>query len=113
MNNTLSAATLLLIVFTFLVVPGGCQSDTHSMASSKSDMTTVCKERYDSVVGAHRAHPNPGTNYNEVISTSQCPCCKTEISVCCENGTMMVKCGKFARNDVAFDKCMPPTGMEN
>ena len=110
MKKTLSSAVFLLAA-ALVPLTGGCQSDKHSMASSQSGMTTVCKECYDAVTAAHRMHPNPGANTNEVISTSQCPCCKTEMSVYCENGTMKVKCGGCAHNGVAFDKCMPLSAM--
>ena len=107
MKKTLSTAALSLAAA--LATLGGCQNSKHPMTGSQSGMTPVCKECYDAVTAAHRTHPNPGANTNEVISTSQCPCCKTEMSVYCENGTMKVKCGGCAHNGVAFDKCMPPS----
>ena len=69
---------------------------------------TVCKECYEAVTEAHRTHPEFGANGNEFIRTYMCPCCKTEMSVYCQNGTMMVKCGGCAREGVAWNKCLPP-----
>jgi len=89
------------------LVLGACQSDKHTMTDPASGKTIVCKECYDAVTGAHRNQPAASATGFQTLRTSQCPCCKTEMSVYIQDGTHMVKCGGCAHDGVAWDKCVP------
>jgi len=90
----LRSATFAVIA----LVLAGCAATPHGK-------TGVCQECYDAVNAARAAHPSAGSTHNEVISTYECPCCKTEMSVYIANGVHMVKCGGCAKEGVAWDKC--------
>ena len=77
------------------------------MTDPTTGKTLVCRECYDAVTEAHRANPDPKVTGVQTIRTSQCPCCKTEMSVYIQDGTHMVKCGGCARAGVAWDRCLP------
>ena len=87
---------------------GACQSDKHMMTDSATGKTMVCKECYTAVNAAHRDHPASSASGTQILSTSQCSCCKTEMSVYIKDGIHMVKCEGCARDGVAWDKCMAP-----
>lgn len=88
---------------------GACQSNKHTMTDPATGKTIVCKECYDALTTARRNHPATSTSGVQTIRTSQCSCCRTEMSVYIQNGTHMVKCEGCARDGVAWDKCMTPS----
>lgn len=96
---------LTCLAFGSLLV-GACQGNRHSMTDTATGKTLVCKECFDAVAAAHRSHPASTASGTQTLSTSTCPCCKTEMAVYIQDGTHMVKCGGCAPDGVAWDRCI-------
>lgn len=108
MTNRIQRPFLFAILVACGLALGACQSEKHVMTDAATGKTIVCKECYNAVTAAHRDHPATTASGVQTLSTSQCPCCKTEMSVYMKDGTHMVKCAGCASDGVAWDKCLPP-----